>query len=72
MAEFLGGDGHRDFDELSISSTDRRAEREDDSDTGGLVESLLFRLGQIMRAVSSLGRVCVQQQFLGQHRDAVV
>ena len=57
MVEFLGGDGHKDLDELSISSIDRWAEREDDSDTGGLVESLLLRLGRFVGPVFGIGRV---------------
>ena len=56
LAEFSGGDGHRDFDELSISSIDRRAEREDDSDTRGLVESLLLRIERFLGPIFGIGR----------------
>ena len=59
MAEFSGGDGHRDLDELSISSTDRLAEREDNTDTEGLVESLLLRLRRFVGPIFGFSRVCI-------------
>ena len=44
---------------LEAMGTERWTEREDDSDTRGLVESLLLRLGRFVGPVFGFSRVCL-------------